>query len=63
MRCHGTKSNMEQAETASGRGLSSDELDRVAGGDTAPRDVATGMATGRRIQLPIQITTPVGTAP
>lgn len=29
---------------------------------TAPRDPATGQATGRRIQKPIRWTTPVGTA-
>ena len=32
--------------------LGEEELDKVAGGQTAPRDVATGQATGRRTYKP-----------
>jgi len=41
--------------------LTSAELDYVSGGIVAPRDPSTGMATGRRVEKPIRITTPVGT--
>ena len=44
------------------RALANADLDHVSAGNTAPRDAATGRATGRRVELPIYITTPVGTA-
>jgi hypothetical protein len=51
----------------SSRALTNVDLDHVSGGttaprDAAPRDAATGHATGRRVELPIFITTPVGAA-
>ena len=52
---------MRRYSTQSVTELSANELDQVSGGVKAPRDASTGMATGRRIELPIQITTPVGT--
>ena len=45
-----------------GRALTDTDLDHVFGGTAAPGDVATNNATGRRVELPIRVTTPIGAA-
>lgn len=37
--------------------LTEEELTRVAGGTSSPRDAQTGLATGRRTHLPVRFTT------
>jgi hypothetical protein len=62
MKQHSVRSGTKQSLGLSGRELSHTDLDQVSGGVVAPRDAATGQATGRRIERPVFVTTPVGMA-